>query len=291
MYAAHSASLRSGDLSRQVGAAIFSSDRELITQGCNEAPKAFGGYYWDLEEPDNRDVKRGYDPNETQKREILRDTIERLRNNGYLSGSVLAIGSDAQIVDHLVSKRERPNENGPMESSKLMDLTEFGRVVHAEMASICDAARLGRSIKGTTLYCTTFPCHNCTKHLLASGIKRVVYMEPYPKSRAKDLHPDEIEIESEFNAKVSFVPFMVISPYRYRAIFQKGKRKGDDGKAYICYKNKRQPMIDIVLPSYILNEEWALGSLLGTIDTSSGQDKFDGRSADAADDQLLARPK
>lgn len=36
MYAAKSASLRSGDLSRQVGAALFSCEGELITQGCNE---------------------------------------------------------------------------------------------------------------------------------------------------------------------------------------------------------------------------------------------------------------
>ncbi|MDN3612645.1 hypothetical protein QWZ16_23945 [Vibrio ostreicida] len=26
-----------------------------------------------------------------------------------------------------------------------------------------------------------FPCHNCAKHIVASGIKRVVYVEPYPK--------------------------------------------------------------------------------------------------------------
>ncbi len=51
MYAAKSASLRSADLSRQVGAALFTADGELITQGCNEVPKAFGGTYWDTERP------------------------------------------------------------------------------------------------------------------------------------------------------------------------------------------------------------------------------------------------
>ncbi|MCA1458853.1 hypothetical protein I6F35_37955 [Bradyrhizobium sp. BRP22] len=57
MYAAKSAALRSSDLSRQVGAAIFSDEGEIITQGCNEVPKAFGGTYWDTETPDYRDVK------------------------------------------------------------------------------------------------------------------------------------------------------------------------------------------------------------------------------------------
>jgi cytidine/deoxycytidylate deaminase-like protein len=132
-------------------------------------------------------------------------------------------------------------------------------------ATVTDAARLGRSVKGATLYCTTFPCHNCTKHLLASGIKRVVYMEPYPKSRAKDLHPDEIELEVEVEGKVGFIPFMGISPYRYRDIFQKGKRKGDDGKARAWYYDERRPMIEVIQPSYLANEEWAMGPMLGQV--------------------------
>jgi deoxycytidylate deaminase len=67
MYAAKSASLRSSDLSRQVGAAIFTDDGELVTQGCNEVPKAMGGTYWDSEDPDFRDVKLGHDPNDVLK--------------------------------------------------------------------------------------------------------------------------------------------------------------------------------------------------------------------------------
>src|SRR5262249_40189391 len=104
MYAARSASLRSSDLSRQVVAALFSVDGELITQGCNEVPKAFGGTYWDLETPDFRDIKKGYDPNERHKREVLRDVIERLRKRGYFSDELLKIGSDADIVKALIAK-------------------------------------------------------------------------------------------------------------------------------------------------------------------------------------------
>ena len=88
MYAAKSASLRSADLSRQVGAAIFSTDGELLTQGCNEVPKAGGGSYWDTEKPDHRDAKKGFDPNEHHKREILRDLVERFRSRGYLIPSL-----------------------------------------------------------------------------------------------------------------------------------------------------------------------------------------------------------
>lgn len=265
MYAAKSASLRSSDLSRQVGAALFSCDGELITQGCNEVPKAFGGTYWDLEEPDNRDIKKGHDPNELHKKEVVRDVIERLRKGGFLAPELLAFGTDAQIVEQLIARKKSPEVDGILASSKIMDLTEYGRVVHAEMLAICDAARLGRTIKGTTLYCTTFPCHNCTKHLLAGGVRRVVYMEPYPKSRAKDLHPDEIEIEAESDTKVSFVPFMGISPFRYRDIFQKGRRKRRDGTAQDWFDDVKKPLIEVVLPSYIDNEKWALAPLLGSV--------------------------
>jgi cytidine deaminase len=90
-------------------------------------------------------------------------------------------------------------------------------------------------------------------------------MEPYPKSRVKDLHPDEIEIEAESSTRVSLVPFMGISPHRYRDLFQKGKRKDDQGEAHVWYREKKSPMIEVVLPSYIENEKWALAPLLGSI--------------------------
>jgi deoxycytidylate deaminase len=268
MYAAKSASLRSADLSRQVGAALFTPDGELVTQGCNEVPKAFGGTYWDLEQPDHRDIKKGQDPNEVHKRLILREVIERFRRRGYLSDELLELGSDFEIVDALIAKGSADRPAGALANARITDLTEYGRVVHAEMLAVCDAARLGRSIKGTTLYVTTFPCHNCTKHILASGVKRVVYMEPYPKSRAKDLHPDEIEIEAESKDRVSFVPFIGISPFRYRDVFQKQRRKRADGQADDWYRGQRAPMIDFVLPTYTYSEDWALAPLIGELKES-----------------------
>jgi deoxycytidylate deaminase len=269
MYAAKSASLRSSDLSRQVGAAIFSKNGHLLAQGCNEVPKAGGGIYSDGEFPDHRDIKKGFDPNDRQKRELLRDIIERLRVAGLLSSALTEESNDAAVVEKLI--RRRPSEslepNGPLADSWIMDLTEFGRVVHAEMCAICDAAREGISIKQATLYCTTFPCHNCTKHIIASGLSRVVYMEPYPKSRAKELHEDEIQLESETDENtVSFVPFMGISPNRYRDIFQKGRRKSTNGEANAWLNKVPTPMLDIGFPAYtVTGELWALGPLIGDV--------------------------
>lgn len=165
MYAAKSASLRSSDLSRQVGAAIFTVDGELITQGCNEVPKAFGGTYWDGDEVDYRDIKIGKDPNDHLKKEIIRDLFERLLKHDLVSDSVRNIGPPSKIVECLTAKPTEGGHDGQgaLRDAAVMDLTEYGRVVHAEMSAICDAARLGRSIKKSILYCTTFPCHNCTR--------------------------------------------------------------------------------------------------------------------------------
>jgi len=276
MYNAKAAALRSSDLSRQVGAAIFSAEGEVISQGCNEVPRALGGTYWDQEEPDFRDVRIGYDPNEELKRHILRDLFERLQKGGYLSDKALLIGSPSDMVETLT--RKATYRLGPMTASQtdgalvgadIMDLTEYGRVVHAEMCAICDAARLGRSVRGGTLFCTTFPCHNCTKHILASGIAKVVYMEPYPKSKAKDLHRNEIVIESENTRLVSFIPFLGISPSRYGDIFQKGRRKNRGGRAETWYYVNPRPMIEVLSPAYIEPESLVFATLIGSLSPAS----------------------
>jgi deoxycytidylate deaminase len=265
MYAAASAALRSTDLSRQVGAAIFTDDGELIVQGCNEVPKAFGGAYWDSEQPDFRDVRLGNDPNTTEIREVLRDLFERLQTGGLLSAKALKLGAPSKMVGILTQR------NGPLEGAAVRDVTEYGRVVHAEMHAICEAARLGRSVRGGVLYCTTFPCHNCTKHILAAGIRRVIYIEPYPKSMAKRLHANEIEVEGDSATRVEFKPFLGIAPNRYRDIFQKGRRKDSDGQAKLWYDdaNKARPLVDAMFPAYLAMEEFALQPLLGHVTARS----------------------
>jgi deoxycytidylate deaminase len=146
-----------------------------------------------------------------------------------------------------------------------MELTEYGRVVHAEMSAICDAARLGRPLKNMILFCTTFPCHNCTKHLLAAGIAEVVYMEPYPKSKAKELHENEIELEKRAKDHVAFLPFIGIAPTRYRDIFQKGRRKSKDGHALRWVAGEPQPQFELVAVSYTDIENFELMKMFGEL--------------------------
>ena len=50
--------------------------------------------------------------------------------------------------------------------------TKYAYVVHAELNAILNATT---SLKGCTLYVTLFPCNECMKSIIQSGIKEVVY--------------------------------------------------------------------------------------------------------------------
>lgn len=64
---------------------------------------------------------------------------------------------------------------------------ELCRGLHAEQNAIVQAAHLGQSIAGGTLYCTNHPCAICAKMILNAGIRRIVVREGYPDQLGADL--------------------------------------------------------------------------------------------------------
>jgi deoxycytidylate deaminase len=242
MYVAKAAALRTLDLSRQVGAAIFSEDGQIICLGSNEVPKGSGGTYWSDGKFDDRDYVRGYDSNYRRKQEILRELLK-------------IAGRETELDQLLSDPRIR--------DSQFMDALEYGRIVHAEMTALCDAARSGRPVEGATLYCTTFPCHMCAKHIIASGLSRVVFLEPYPKSLAADLHGGAVEVEHgdrgqyEGFPAVRFEHFFGVTPRRYRELFERVRRKDEDGTfvPYATSTGRPAPFLDIKAPFYTQLEE------------------------------------
>lgn len=248
MFLAKAAALRTIDLSRQVGAAVFGLNGEVITLGSNEVPKAGGGTYWtDDKENDDRDYIRGFDSNDERKRQVLREVLELVVKDGSV---------EKLMKEDLIRK------------SQMMDALEYGRVVHAEMLAISDAARLGRPLKDAVLYCTTFPCHMCAKHIVASGIGKVFFLEPYPKSLAAQLHSDSISIEHNDRGKYSNYPavefehFYGITPRKYKDFFARGKRKDSDGK-FIRFINASNPIpnLDVKSPFYRILEELVMNNV------------------------------
>ncbi|WP_067517971.1 deaminase [Endozoicomonas ascidiicola] len=59
--------------------------------------------------------------------------------------------------------------------------------IHAELNAVIWAARLGTPIEGATAYVTHSPCDQCTKNLLAAGIKRIVYDIQYDRNPQEEL--------------------------------------------------------------------------------------------------------
>lgn len=243
MFFAQAAALRSGDLARQVGAVITTATGEILSVGTNDAPCFDGGLYWSDSENDQRDIKLGEDSNTAHINLIAQGLAQFL--------NITPVAEKEKIVKKI------------KDETYLKRLTEFGRSVHAEMDAITQAARLGVSIKGGTLYTTLFPCHNCTKHIVAVGIKKVIYIEPYAKSLAKILHKDSIAIEDEAQNKVSFLPFEGVGPRRFLDLFsiitsvgfeiqRKDKHSGKIKDWMAKYARPRLPLSTV---SYLVEEK------------------------------------
>lgn len=253
MFIAYATSLKSGDLSRQVGAAITNKQGEILSAGTNDVPSPEGGLYWEDSEPKKRDYDRGNDSNKEKITNLINEIESKLR-------------------DEYGDKFEDSDLHEILRKTELNNITEFGRSVHAEMDAITQAARLGVSIKDSELFTTLFPCHNCTKHIIASGIKRVVYIEPYPKSLAEDLHDDAITVDQKKNGKVLFKTFIGVGPYRFLDLFslktrtlRELVRKGSDGKVIEWCEEEAIPRLPLLQKSFLEQEDFEISEMLSEI--------------------------
>lgn len=237
-YMSFTASLRSADLSRQVGA-VITRDQTILALGSNDVPKFKGGTYWpyfdestgEIKDYDNgRDFTCKEDANAIEKNEIITDLFNKLE-----------VVIDKSI-DQDRTKNIKQEIRNILQESKIKDITEYSRAVHAEMDALLTCSRSNVSTAGASLFVTTFPCHNCAKHIIAAGIEKVIFVEPYPKSKALHLHSDSIAKkweghENEYNKKLVFEPFVGVGARSFVNLFSmslgigtKLKRKNKDGK-------------------------------------------------------------
>ena len=211
-----------------------------------EVPAVGGGSVWECEvqngRTDNRDFVIGYDSSVRMAHELVVEVMSRLKEEKWLSSERAEMEAELLAQEAL-----RTGKPPPLKGTRAASIIEFGRIVHAEMAAVCDAARRGVSIRDATLYCTTFPCHMCARHLIAAGIMKVIYIEPYPKSLAKDLYKASIRLDYEpaqAERVVEFVPFTGVAPRRYLQLFEMvKKRKDDTGRAAIWKASTALPKV------------------------------------------------
>lgn len=223
MYAAASAARNSACLSRQVGAAVTSAAGELLAVGWNDVPRSGGGLYGkppivarvgpsklSLPEDDRCFAQAGRAcHNDVEKRTIAAKVIDSLVDSGFIEH-----GRANEAVQVVIS------------DTRVKDLIEFSRAVHAEMHAILGASRVaGDRVVAGRLFVTTYPCHSCARHIIAAGIDEVLYIEPYRKSLATRLHPDALSESVEDVGKVRILQFDGIAPRRFIDLFEAGTRK------------------------------------------------------------------
>ena len=64
---------------------------------------------------------------------------------------------------------------------------ELCRALHAEQNAIIQAATLGQSIEGATIYITHQPCIICAKMIINAGISRIVIRRGYPDEMSRGM--------------------------------------------------------------------------------------------------------
>jgi deoxycytidylate deaminase len=247
MYDADAAGAASACMSRQVGASIFSKEGELIAVGKNDVPKFGGGLYteddqsvWDgksIQDNDHRCFKWGTNicHNEISRKEIMEGIVSKI-----VSASVLKRGVTAASI------REA------LRGTDVDDLIEYSRSIHAEMEAILSVAREGKhSLVGATLYTTTYPCHNCARHIVAAGIKTVVYIHPYSKSKAIKLHHDAITEDPGQINKVVFKQFDGVAPHNYLKSFGATRPRKEDGRFINRSSTSATPIFKIPLDAQL----------------------------------------
>ena len=248
MYAAVSAASKSACLSRQVGAAIYSEKDELLGVGWNDVPKGLGGLYSAKDgDNDHRCFKwRGrVCHNDRKKEELYTKIFKQLSQEGLLIKGV----DPAMLRDQLLK-------------TPVKDLIEYSRSIHAEMEAIVSAARSGKhGVVGGTLYTTTFPCHNCARHIVAAGISRVYYVEPYAKSLALDLHDDSIGVTDREEGKCLFLQYEGVGPDSMLKLFHHGVERKQGGHAITHEKKSAHPVLPPPMDGFTTHEKRVIKKL------------------------------
>ncbi|MDY0136973.1 MAG: hypothetical protein RBS36_07370 [Thiomicrospira sp.] len=170
MQVAFTAKLNSGCLSRQVGAAVTNSSGSLVSIGWNS-------------------VAEGQTPC------LLRSRSELL--SGTQSDSYSDYEKSSKFLVGLKKHSQNVSEKGLNQSFCFKSIYNkieneknqvHTRSLHAEENAFLQITKYGgEPVKSGTLYTTASPCELCSKKAYQLGIKRIVYIDPYPGIASKQI--------------------------------------------------------------------------------------------------------
>lgn len=168
MQIAHSLKLNSGCISRQVGAVVTDKDFSVKAVGWNDVPRG-------------------------QVSCNLRNTSQAIRAEDKVAYSEFEIKND-NFRKNLISIENKENEDGYINGrntaycfKSLYNKTKgdnnqvHTRALHAEENAFIQISKYGGSgLEGGFLFSTASPCELCAKKSYQIGIKKIVYIDPYP---------------------------------------------------------------------------------------------------------------
>lgn len=232
---AYAAQFRSSAAGRQVGAAIVDADGEVLATGCNDVPRPGGGQPWEGDKDDHRDFAEWQrDANDSKKFELVSELLSELKDAEWLAGELSELGPD-----ELAKRALQTGTPAPLRRTRVADLLEFGRIMHAEMAALMTAARRGTPVRGATLYTTTYPCHECMRLIIGAGLARVVYIDPYPKSLVPELFGGHLSVSGLGGSGLHLDRFVGVAPRIVPLMFsQVAVRKRDVRGTYETWSGK-----------------------------------------------------
>jgi len=117
--------------------------------------------------------------------EVMKAVAKRATCDRGRSGCVIARDKQLLVTGYVGSPKGLPHcdDVGHLMKKVIHDNDTISqhcvRTVHAEQNAICQAAKLGVSINGATLYCSMTPCRVCAMMIINCGIKRVVCLKRY----------------------------------------------------------------------------------------------------------------
>jgi deoxycytidylate deaminase len=176
--------------------------------------------------------------NDVHRKKIMDGIVSKITNSTHLKRGV--------SVDDI---------RAALKGTDVEELIEYSRSIHAEMEAILSVAREGKqSLVGSTLYSTVYPCHNCARHIVAAGIKTVVYIHPYSKSKAIDLHYDAITEDTNETGKVIFRQYDGVAPQNYLRSFGATRERKSAGALVNKSPMTAVPIFKIPLDAQLVYE-------------------------------------
>ena len=120
--------------------------------------------------------------------EFAKHSASRSKDPKTKVGSCIVNDKRLLSIGYNGAPRGFPDDVIPKTSdSEILLENKNSYIVHSELNAILNYGGSLQDLCGSTLYVTISPCHECAKIIIQVGIKRVVYLEEYHRSKTNEM--------------------------------------------------------------------------------------------------------